>query len=154
MPIMRTRAPRALRIVALAFVTFALSACLNAEEQSFFDQTNSLRASKGIPALIENADLSASARAWSEKMAREGRLYHSRIGDARFSRLNWAKLGENVGKTGPGDYDWVTSVQRAFVNSPGHYKNLVSREFTHVGVGTAHAPDGTRYVTVLFMKLR
>jgi hypothetical protein len=47
---------------------------------------------------------------------------------------DWLALGENVG-VGPTVNDLMT----AFVNSPGHFKNLVDARFTHMGIGAVTA---------------
>ena len=49
--------------------------------------------------------------------------------------------GENVAK---GYTDGTQAVQ-AFKKSSAHYKNMVSEEFTDIGIGVAAAPDGTLY---------
>lgn len=147
---LKIMARRGLKIVAVVVCAFVLTGCLTAEEQSFLDQTNSLRASKGLPALVENEDLTLIARRWSQHMGAQGQISHSKVGDARFAALPWRTLGENVG-TSANHSGWTASVQKAFVNSPAHYANLVKRDYSQVGIGVATGADGKRYVTVLFM---
>lgn len=58
----------------------------------------------------------------------------------------WYALGENVGV----GYD-VASLDRAFWESPDHQHNVVGN-YNYAGVGVVVRPDGTMYVTVLFMR--
>ncbi len=60
----------------------------------------------------------------------------------------WTKLGENVGV----GYD-VASLMQAFIDSPGHYQNLVEPSWNYVGVGVQVAGDGRIYTTHDFMQL-
>jgi hypothetical protein len=60
-------------------------------------------------------------------------------------RGGWRKLGENVGRGGS-----VDVLHQAFVNSPGHYANLVDPAFTHIGVGVVER-NGTLWTAHVFM---
>src|SRR5207249_6003284 len=57
---------------------------------------------------------------------------------------NWWAAGENVGM-GPS----CSSIQDAFMSSPGHKANILDRDYNQVGVGVS-VKDGTIYVTVDF----
>ena len=58
----------------------------------------------------------------------------------------WYALGENVGV----GYD-VAGLDRAFWESPDHQHNVIGN-YNYAGVGVVVRPDGTMYVTVLFMR--
>ena len=113
-------------------------------ESQFLSLTNSLRASKGLPALSTNSTLVAKARNWSASQAAAGGISHSNLASGAPS--NWIRLGENVGK-GPS----VQSIHNALVASPGHYANLVDPGFQYVGMGVVNS-NGTLYVTQVFME--
>lgn len=115
------------------------------DEAAFVTKINELRASKGLGALQVNANLTEKARAWSAGMAAAGKIWHSTLSDGITE--DWKKLGENVGMGGS-----VDGLHRAFVNSPGHYANLVEPVFTHVGIGIV-MNGSTIYVTEMFMQL-
>ncbi len=115
------------------------------DEAEFVAKINALRASKGLPALQVNANLVAKARAWSAGMAAAGRIWHSTLSDG--ITADWKKLGENVGMGGS-----VDGLHEAFVNSPGHYDNLVDPAFSHVGIGIV-VNGNTIFVTEVFMQL-
>ncbi len=114
------------------------------DEAAFVTKINELRASKGLGPLQVNANLTDKARAWSAGMAAAGKIWHSTLSDGVTE--DWKKLGENVGMGGS-----VDGLHRAFVNSPGHYANLVDPAFTHVGIGIV-MNGSTIYVTEVFMQ--
>jgi len=67
---------------------------------------------------------------------------HSNIGSLLGS---WSAVGENIA------YGWaVTSMHTALVNSPGHYANLTSPNFTHIGVGVWVDSGGKIWTTHVF----
>ena len=114
------------------------------DEAAFVTKINELRASKGLGALQVNANLTDKARAWSAGMAAAGKIWHSTLSDGVTE--DWKKLGENVGMGGS-----VDGLHRAFVNSPGHYANLVDPAFTHVGIGIVMG-GSTIFVSEVFMQ--
>jgi Cysteine-rich secretory protein family len=135
----------ALGATALLFPATAQAADTVGDEASFVAKINDLRASKGLPALVVNANLVAKARSWSAGMAAAGRIWHSTLSDGITE--DWKKLGENVGMGGS-----VDGLHTAFVNSPHHYENLVDPSFGYVGIGIVMNGD-TIYITESFMQL-
>jgi uncharacterized protein YkwD len=58
----------------------------------------------------------------------------------------WFAAAENVGR------GWsLAQVQRAFMNSPPHRENILTRRWTHIGTGVAEAPNGELFVVQAFM---
>ena len=114
------------------------------DEAGFVAQINDLRATKGLAALRVDAALTGKARAWAQTMAAQNRIWHSVLSD----RLptGWQKLGENVGMGGT-----VDGLHGAFVNSPGHYRNLVDPAFGSIGVGVVRV-GATLFVAEEFMQ--
>lgn len=100
----------------------------NALEVQFIAGVNALRTSQGLAPFIVDAEIRPVAMGWTEKMAAAGSISHN-PNLAREITASWRKLGENVG-TGPD----VPSVEDAFENSPGHRRNLLDPEFTHVSI--------------------
>jgi uncharacterized protein YkwD len=96
-------------------------------ESQFIALINGVRADLGLPALSVSSSLKTYARDWTFHMSDTNTFAHSNIG----SLLGpWSTVGENIA------YGWdVTSMHNALVNSPGHYANLTSPNFTHIGVG-------------------
>jgi hypothetical protein len=134
-------------ILALGVLSFPAGANADtvSDEATFVAKINDLRASKGLAPLQVNANLVAKARAWSAGMAAAGKIWHSTLSDGVTE--DWKKLGENVGMGGS-----VDGLHRAFVNSPGHYANLVEPVFSHVGIGIV-MNGSTIYVSEVFMQL-
>lgn len=114
------------------------------DESTFVAQINDLRATKGLAALRVDAALTGKARAWAQTMAAQSRIWHSVLSDGL--PTGWHKLGENVGRGGT-----VDGLHAAFVNSPGHYRNLVDPAFGSVGVGVVRVGD-TLFVAEEFMQ--
>lgn len=117
------------------------------DEQAFVARINSLRASKGLGSLAVHGELTAIGRNWAGQMAAAGRISHNPNFASQVT-ANWAKLGENVGVGGS-----VDSLMQAFINSPGHYANLVDPAFTHIGVGVTFG-GGRMFTSHQFMKLQ
>ncbi len=144
---MRKRSSAAIIAATMALGSAIFSAspahALNSSESSFLSLTNGERSSRGIGRLTVASDLTAVARRHSERMARDGKIYHngslgSDVGG------NWRKLGENVGK-GP----TVRSIHDAFMASSSHRAHILDRAYDQIGVGTV-TKNGVIYVTEVF----
>lgn len=108
------------------------------------DALNKDRAANGRAALAVNAQANAKAQQWAEKLAREGRLYHSNLSDGITQR--WCSLGENVGYGSS-----IDGVEAAYMKSSGHRANILDAKWN--GVGTGHAKKGSTVYTVqVFIK--
>ena len=92
--------------------------------------TNTARVSAGLAPLTINAQLSAVAQAWANKLAAAGALSHNP--GLRTQVTDWTVLGENVGMAGD-----VPTVQNAFMHSPEHKANILDPRYTQMGVGSA-----------------
>ena len=106
--------------------------------------TNSLRASRGLPALQSNGALTAKAEGWAQHMADTGVLSHSVLADG--APGEWTHLGENVRRGGD-----VNGINNAFIASASHLKNLVDPGFRYVGIGVVSINGGI-YVSEVFMQ--
>lgn len=112
-------------------------------EARFVQLLNQARARAGLPALSVRSDLVAVARRHSARMADSGDLYHNPSLADEVS--GWEKLGENVGRGPTAD-----SIHEAFMGSPGHRANIMSGDFTEVGVGVEVREGGRVWVTQVF----
>ena len=106
--------------------------------------TNTSRVSAGLAPLTVNAQLSAVAQAWANKLAAAGVLSHNPSLQAQVS--NWTVLGENVGMAGD-----VPTVQAAFMASPHHKANILDPRYTQMGVGSASSIYPSCGCTVLWV---
>ena len=112
---------------------------------------NATRAEQGLPPLIRDAHAEQVAQRWTEQMAASGVLEHNpdfheqlRVGIAGL-----AASAENVGMASDG----LEIVHQGFVDSPGHYANLVG-DYERVGVGVVVDAQGVVWVTHNFVRLR
>ena len=73
----------------------------------------------------------------------QGRSVATRVEAAGMA---WQAVGENITV-----YDSVQSAQTAFMNEPrfakNHRANILSADFTEVGIGIVPAPDGSLFIT-------
>lgn len=150
----RTRPARLRKVMAvgsIAAVLFAVSACMPAEERTFLDRTNSMRAERGLPALQEHDALTAKAERWATHLASTGVLAHSKL-TADLGSLAWRSLAENVGVSVP-TADTLRTLHDALASSTVHRNNMLSSKFTHMGVGLATSADGRVWVVEVFAQL-
>lgn len=114
-------------------------------ESAFVSDTNSARASHGLPPYSVASDLSAVARRWAAHMAAHRQLAHNPSYSSQV--CCWTSIGENVGEGRT-----VSSIQHAFMGSAPHRANILSSSFTQIGVGTARGSDGQLYVDEVFRR--
>jgi hypothetical protein len=136
-------------VLAVLIPAGSASAGTYEDERDLYNATNADRAANGRAALPYDAAASLVARKWSQQMASEGLLHHNsnvaaQIGSTVTSA--WSLIGENVGV----GYD-IPSLERAFMNSPGHRDNILG-DYNRLGVGTVRSSDGRLWVTVVFIK--
>jgi uncharacterized protein YkwD len=107
---------------------------------------NQQRAANGIGPLVENAALSTASAGYSQRMVAQGFFGHeSPDGGTLVERLTdvgylgddaaWI-VGENIG-WGQASLATARSMVTAWMNSPGHRENLLSADYTQVGLGLA-----------------
>jgi hypothetical protein len=114
-----------------------------------------LRTLEGSPPLSRDEKLDALARAHAERM-RDGHAVAHDMGEgdfgARFEAegsLDARAVGENVAHA-----PTVALAHRALHASPSHRINLLRADYTHFGVATARAADGSVYVCETFASAR
>lgn len=114
-------------------------------EAAFIADTNRIRAEHGLTELPIEPNLVTKARDWSATMAAADDIWHSDLTDG--ITIEWARLGENVGKGGS-----VEALQAAFVDSPLHYENIVDVNWQALGIGVTVDEDDTIFVAVEFVE--
>lgn len=105
------------------------------------DLVNEERAWYGSGPLAVDGELQAIAQDWAAELAWNGYLAHN---PNLWVSGAWT-WGENVGY---GDSVW--DVHAAFCNSGRHYSNMVSPDYTAIGVGVAYDDYGGAYVVQVF----
>jgi uncharacterized protein YkwD len=91
------------------------------------------RTSRGLPPLREDRRLDRSAQGWTRTMVSTHQFDHggnfaARISDAG---LHWSAAGENIA-TG---FSTPRSVVDAWMGSVGHCRNILSPQYSRIGVG-------------------
>ena len=118
------------------------SSSVSAFEKEVVELTNAERAKQGLPALTLDTELSTVARAKSEDMSKNNYFDHtsptygSPFDMMKQFGVSYKAAGENIakGQTTP------EQVVKAWMNSEGHRANILSSNFTHIGVG--YVADG------------
>jgi uncharacterized protein YkwD len=119
---------------------------LAAVSQATLCLLNQQRAANGLGPLVENAALSTASAGYSQRMVAQGFFSHeSPDGGTLVERLTdvgylggddaWI-VGENIG-WGQASLATARSMVTAWMNSPGHRENLLSADYTQVGLGLA-----------------
>lgn len=106
--------------------------------------TNEDRADRNRDALSLDARLSRYAKHHSKDMAEKGYLFHTPDLASRLKGRNWSVGGENVGVGST-----LKVLERAFMRSKPHRRNILRSAFDHAAVGVYRA-SGKLWVTVIF----
>jgi uncharacterized protein YkwD len=121
---------------------------------------NQQRAANGVAALTENGRLTSASAGYSQRMVSEAFFAHEapdgatlvdRLTGAGYSVDDAIVVGENIG-WGQGALARARSMVQAWMDSPGHRANLLSDDYTEVGLGIVlGTPDdhslGATYTT-------
>jgi uncharacterized protein YkwD len=105
-------------------------------EQNIVDYTNAERARYGLPALVVDANLMATARQHGTWMAVNRQLVHSNIG-----------VAENIAMGQQNSQE----VLRCWMNSSGHRANILNGGHRRIGVSAFRTPEGTVFWCQQFM---
>ncbi len=121
-------------------------------ERAVLARVNVVRKNHGLKALTARPRLQKAANAHAGNMARNGYFAHEWSDGASFGRWirrfwpgpgyrGWS-AGENLYWEGPSTT--ARRVVRAWMNSPGHRKNMLSGSWRYLGVGAVKAinPSG------------
>jgi uncharacterized protein YkwD len=136
---------------------------MNVTEQTVVAMVNVERANRGLAPLTANGTLAYAAWFHSNQMATRsnvtgnpsGAMQHYLFGvnaPTPTTRLdyagydNWAAWGENIAFA----YNNATAVMQAWMNSEGHRANILSPNFTEIGVGMVANAAGQFYWTQVF----
>lgn len=122
-------------------------------EQQVLQLTNQKRQEAGLsPCAGNDSNLNRSARAKSQDMANNNYFSHDSptYGDPfammRNFGVQYQSAGENIAMGQPTPQEVVT----AWMNSPGHRKNIMNGSFTHLGIGYV-LQNGRAYWTQQFI---
>ena len=114
------------------------------DELRLLSLTNHVRASRGLPALTTDSQLTGVAQRWASTLAQRGVISHNTSLPGQVT--GWKHLGENVGVGGT-----VAAIHDGWIGSPTHLTNIVDPTFTRVGFGVVR-PDARIFVVQVFMR--
>ena len=112
-------------------------------DQKILQLVNQERTEAGLDPLAIDNQLDRAAELHTDEMVQADRMSHQLPGEAGLgdrvsaTGFDWTRLGENVaaGHTTP------EAVVDAWMNSPGHRRNILNADFTSLGVGYEEASD-------------
>ena len=122
-----------------------------------FNAINSERTSRGMAALAADGCVVYVAQARSDDMASRSYFSHSSPeGETAFSLMDangvpygWA--GENLARNNYANDETVAVAIRDLMASQGHRDNILSANYTALGVGYADDGAGMKYFTMVFI---
>jgi len=122
-------------------------------EYTLYHLLNEDRARYGLPSLILDPELSAVARIKSQDMVTNRYFAHlsPTYGNVRSMLssfgVSYLSAGENIARSRS-----VQHSNAAFLSSEGHRRNMLSRSYTHVGIGVVTDSNGFVTVTEIFVR--
>jgi uncharacterized protein YkwD len=126
------------------------------EAQEMLNFVNGIRADRGIPPLVLNANLNSAAYNHSDDMARNNYFSHTGLNNSNFSQrvmdagYSGSPRGENIAAGNSS----VSATFNQWVNSAGHLSNMLNANANEMGVGHASFSGSTytHYWTQVFGK--
>jgi len=125
-------------------------------EQNILYLVNDIRATWGRQPLQMHDQTRELARAHSRDMANNNFFSHTSPTTGSFADrfnnagISYSAAAENIHKNTVGD---ARTAFNGWYNSPGHRQNMLSRDYTHTGIGIAER-NGTYYYTQKFFTPR
>lgn len=123
------------------------------EQLEVLEIVNKERKANGLKPLTLNKELSNVATVKSQDMINKGYFDHtsptygSPFDMMKSFGISYKAAGENIAK----DQKTPSEVMNSWMNSPGHRANIISPNFTELGVGVAKDSKGTIYWTQMFI---
>jgi uncharacterized protein YkwD len=138
----------------VTFLSITSASYASDQEYKILQSTNQQRKKVGLRPLVINEKLMNVARSHSAAMAKAGKMSHNLHGQDLVSRVKksgygYVAIGENIGQSASG-----RDMVKMWMNSYHHKQNILNREFRSIGIGIAVAPNGTKYYTQVFGKVR
>ncbi|MDO4258435.1 MAG: CAP domain-containing protein [Actinomycetaceae bacterium] len=124
-------------------VAAAASTQESAHAETILNRVNQLRASQGLQPVTRYVELDSVAQDWSETMRSTGTMQHRPNFSASYPS-GWTGASENVAMAGGSvNADIGNQLFDLWLNSPGHYTNMVDPNATAIGIGVAF-DEGTQ----------
>lgn len=118
------------------------------DEAEMLTLLNQSRRENGLPPLTFDSTLQRVARAHSEEMFQLGYFAHdSPVSGSPFARMKAAGVSEPAMGENLAYAPSVEVAERGLMRSPGHRANILSPDFSKVGIGVVVAPNGSKMFT-------
>lgn len=134
--------------------TQANSGSLTSDEQQLLNLVNQARSQNNVPALKIDMQLTNVARVKSQDMidnnyfSHNSPKYGSPFDMMKSFGTKYVQAGENIA----GNQN-VQNAHNALMNSPGHRKNILDPNFTHIGIGIKNGgPYGNMFTQMFISK--
>jgi uncharacterized protein YkwD len=126
---------------------------LTADEQAIIDLTNAERKKEDLPPLKMNPKLMEAARAHAKNMADQDKLDHvldekDPVDRAKVAGYKSGYVGENIAW----NQKTAKAVLETWMDSEGHRKNILTKEFEEIGVAVVKNKKGEPYWVQVFGK--
>ncbi|WP_432402068.1 CAP domain-containing protein [Wukongibacter sp. M2B1] len=131
----------------------ATNQSISSEEQQMVDLINEARIENGLEPLIVDEKLTELARMKSKDMINNNYFSHnSPTYGSPFEMLknfgvSYTSAGENIAGN-----QTVEKAHESLMNSPGHRRNILSSDYTHIGVGIQEGGNYGSMFTQMFIK--
>jgi len=106
---------------------------------------NKERASNKLEQLSEDVELNQLAQKHAEWMGINSKLKHSKLKHSKLNSDKFNYMGENIAE----GQDLEESVIKDWMNSEGHKKNILNKNYTNAGIGYIKV-NGHHYWCVIF----
>ncbi len=123
-----------------------------ADQQQALKLLNADRAAHGLKPLVFNTELARLGENYAQDMINRNYFSHNNPeGQTPFDRMRQAGItytyaGENLAINRS-----IAAAETAFMNSAGHRANILSPNYTQVGIGVRYSPKGSVYVVQEFI---
>ena len=135
-------------LVLAGLLTPAPASATATYDSEILRYTNAQRARYGLPALkISYCMKGRFADPWARHLAAARKLSHQSL-SPMMSTCHGSAAGENVAEANVSPGRMV----EMWMSSPGHRANILSRSFTHIGVGAVRGSDRNVYAVQDFLR--
>ncbi|MCD9198096.1 CAP domain-containing protein [Aeromicrobium wangtongii] len=114
-------------------------------ESDVVKKTNAERTKRDLKKLKASSCVDRYAEAHARRQAKAKRMFHQDI-RVVLKKCHLSRVGENVAY----GYTSVKSVTKAWMKSPGHRRNILTKSYRYIGVGAAKDSSGRWYYAQVF----
>lgn len=128
------------------------NAKLSSDEQQMADLVNKARKQEGLPPLKVELELSKTAKLKSQDMvdknyfSHDSPTYGSPFDMMKKFNISYSTAGENIACNQD-----VDAAHKELMESPGQRANILSKDFTHIGLGITDGGSCGKMFTLLFI---